>query len=280
MNLGRGARRLAGIIVHNWPLKLAAVALATLLYAGFVASQDSNTYVGPIEITAENQPPDTVVTNQLRDVEEIRYLAADDVPIPGPDDFVATVDLADVEPDGNAVTVPVEVTPVDPRISIIGIRPATVSVTLDTKITKPVQVMVDVSEPPDGLQLGDDHGHARDGGRDGAVGPRRRRGDRAGHGDGRRQRPSTSTETSSPMPSTPTGRSSPAWTSSPRLVHLEIPVFENLENRTVPVNPVVTGTPGAGFRISSVSVDPQVVTVEGDLDELAELVSADTARGR
>ena len=54
-------------------------------------------------------------------------------------------------------------------------------------------------------------------------------------------------------------------------------VFENLENRTVPVNPVVTGTPAAGFRISSVAVDPQTVTVEGDLDELAELVSADTA---
>ena len=30
----------------------------------------------------------------------------------------------------------------------------------------------------------------------------------------------------------------------PAMVHLEIPVFENLENRTVPVNPVVTGTPG------------------------------------
>jgi YbbR domain-containing protein len=45
----------------------------------------------------------------------------------------------------------------------------------------------------------------------------------------------------------------------------------------VPVNPTVTGTPGAGFRISSVEVAPLVVTVEGDLDQLQALVAADTA---
>ena len=34
---------------------------------------------------------------------------------------------------------------------------------------------------------------------------------------------------------------------------------------------------GAGFEIDSVSVDPPVVTVEGDADELAELDRIDTA---
>ena len=32
----------------------------------------------------------------------------------------------------------------------------------------------------------------------------------------------------------------------PGVVHVTIPVYTNLENRTVPVNPIVTGTPGAG----------------------------------
>jgi YbbR domain-containing protein len=276
VNLGRGARRLAGIIVHNWPLKLAAVALATLLYAGFVASQDSNTYLGPIEITADNQPPDTVVTNQLRDVEEIRYLAAADVPIPGPDDFVATVDLADVEPDGNPVTVPVEVTPIDPRISIIGIRPATVSVTLDTKISKPVQVMVDVSDPPVGLQLGTitvtPDAVAVTGPSalvDRVVSARVTATiDGSGVNIDRDVQPDAVDAN---------GEIVTGVDVEPVTVRLEIPVFENLENRTIPVNPVVTGRPGAGFRIASVTVDPQVVTVEGDLDQLAALVSADTA---
>ena len=40
-------RRAVGVVVHNWPLKLAAIALATLLYAGLVASQDSSTFPGP-----------------------------------------------------------------------------------------------------------------------------------------------------------------------------------------------------------------------------------------
>ena len=63
----------------------------------------------------------------------------------------------------------------------------------------------------------------------------------------------------------------------PGLVNIKVPVYENLQNRTVPVNPTVTGTPGAGFRISSVEVAPLVVTVEGDLDQLQALVAADTA---
>ena len=45
----------------------------------------------------------------------------------------------------------------------------------------------------------------------------------------------------------------------------------------MPVNPIVTGTPGAGFRVDQVTVDPLVVSIEGDQDQLVALVSADTA---
>ena len=63
----------------------------------------------------------------------------------------------------------------------------------------------------------------------------------------------------------------------PALVHVTIPVYTNLENRTLPVNPIVTGTPGAGFRIGSVDVAPLVVSVQGDQAQLQALVAADTA---
>ena len=56
VNARRAARRAGLTIVHNWPLKVAAIVLATLLYAGLVASQDSNTYPGPITVTPVNQP--------------------------------------------------------------------------------------------------------------------------------------------------------------------------------------------------------------------------------
>jgi YbbR domain-containing protein len=63
----------------------------------------------------------------------------------------------------------------------------------------------------------------------------------------------------------------------PQTVHVTIPLFTNRESRTLPVNPVVTGTPAQGFRIASVAADPLVVSVEGDADQLAELTAADTA---
>ena len=34
-------RRIVGIIVHNWPLKLAAIGLATLMYGGLALSQNT-----------------------------------------------------------------------------------------------------------------------------------------------------------------------------------------------------------------------------------------------
>ena len=72
MTFDRALRRAVGLVVHNWPLKVAAVVLATLLYAGLVASQDSSVIQGPIVVTVQNQPPRTVITNQLRDVDSIR----------------------------------------------------------------------------------------------------------------------------------------------------------------------------------------------------------------
>ena len=155
MNLGRAARLVAGGIVHNWPLKLAAIALATLLYAGLVASQDSNTYPGPVQIIPVNQPPGTVITNQLRDVEQIQYIAPSDLGRLRAEDFRATVDLAGLRADGTPVSVRVNVTPIDQRVTILSIRPPSIPVVLDQKVTKQVTVNVIQSTPPDGLQVGE-----------------------------------------------------------------------------------------------------------------------------
>jgi len=75
MKAPRFLRRAIGVVTHNWPLKLAAIGLATFLYAGLVASQDASTIQGPITVTDQNRPPGTIITNQLRDVDSIRYLA-------------------------------------------------------------------------------------------------------------------------------------------------------------------------------------------------------------
>jgi YbbR domain-containing protein len=63
----------------------------------------------------------------------------------------------------------------------------------------------------------------------------------------------------------------------PSTARVTIPVFSDRQSRTLPVSPVVTGTPAPGFEIASVLVDPSVVTVEGDADELVELDRIETA---
>jgi YbbR domain-containing protein len=274
--MGRGVRRVGRVIVHNWPLKLGAVILATLLYAGLVASQDSNTYPGPIKVDVVNKPANTIVTNQLRDVEQVTYIAPADLGRLRAEDFRATVDLSNVKADGNPVNVRVTVTPTDSRVTILDVRPRSISVTLDELVTKDVPVTVDTGTPPDGVQLGDM-----------VVEPSlvTVSGPSAAVKQVTAARVSAQIDASAvnfdrsvqPDPVDASGQYVSGVELDPSTVQVTIPVYKNLTNRTVPVNPVVTGTPGAGFRIASVDVEPLVVTVEGDLEQLQKLVSADTA---
>jgi YbbR domain-containing protein len=276
VNFGRAARIVSGAIVHNWPLKLAAIALATLLYAGLVASQDSNTYPGPVQIIPLNQPPGTVITNQLRDVEQIQYIAPSDLGRLRAEDFRATVDLAGLRADGTPVSVRVNVTPIDQRVTILSIRPPSIPVVLDQKVTKQVKVTVIQSAPPDGLQVGDT-----------VVTPKvvEVSGPSTAVNRVVEARVSVTIDASgvnvdrdvTPEAVDDSGEIVTGIELDPSMVHVEIPVYQNLENKTVPVNPIVTGTPGAGFRVDRVSVEPLVVSIEGDQDQLVSLVSADTA---
>jgi YbbR domain-containing protein len=277
MRLRRGAQRVVGLIVHNWPLKVAAIGLATLLYAGLVASQDANTIPGPITIVPVNTPTGTVITNQpLHDVDQIRYLAPAGVPRQRAEDFHATVDLTNVKADGQPATVRVMVSAIDPRVTIVEVQPREITIVLDDEISKTVPVHVERGPAPSGVEVG--------------------------------------AETVDPTQVTVTGAASlvsqvvqaTATVSldangldvdseidvravddanqvvtgvevDPRTVHVTIPLFTDKQSRTVPVNPIVTGDPAPGFRIASVEVDPQVVSVTGDGDQLASLNEADTA---
>jgi len=62
----------------------------------------------------------------------------------------------------------------------------------------------------------------------------------------------------------------------PRTAHVQIPVFTDRKSKTLPVSPVITGTPAAGFEVSGVTVTPLSATVEGDADQLAKIDKLDT----
>ena len=64
----------------------------------------------------------------------------------------------------------------------------------------------------------------------------------------------------------------------PATAHVRIDVFSNLQSRPLPVAPVLSGVPAGGYEITAITVDPLVVTVEGEADQLVNLVErADTA---
>ena len=69
---------------------------------------------------------------------------------------------------------------------------------------------------------------------------------------------------------------SPPSSVQPRTAHVQIPVFTNRKSKTLPVSPVITGTPAAGFEVSGVIVTPLSATVEGDADQLAKFGKLDT----
>jgi YbbR domain-containing protein len=62
----------------------------------------------------------------------------------------------------------------------------------------------------------------------------------------------------------------------PSSVHVKILVGTQLQNRSLPVNPVVIGTPAVGFELSAIEVAPLVGSLEGDATTLAALTKIDT----
>ncbi len=276
MNVGRTVRRAVGIVVHNWPLKVAAIALATLLYAGLVASQDTTTLQGPITVLAVNKPADSVVTNQLRDVDQIRYLAPAGVPRQRAEDFRATVDLTNVKPDGQPATVRVMVTALDPRVSIVDVQPRQIQVILDSSLTKSVPVRVERGPAPPGVQVGEttyEPTQVKVTGPSSVVA-------QVVAARVTVTLDSSGLDVDSEIDARPindAGEIVSGVDVEPRTVHVTIPLFTDKQSRTLPVNPVVTGQPAPGFRIASVKVNPQVVSVEGDADQLTSLTEADTA---
>ena len=145
-------RRILGRIVHNWPLKLAAVGLASLMYAGLALSQNTQTFRGVVPARYINEPANTVVTPSTPDpVTEVRYFAENGVPV-ATATFLATIDLAGLEGRTGVVSVPIVVATPDPRITVLGFFPTFATVDLD-KLTSRPGIAVRVVHPPVPLSL-------------------------------------------------------------------------------------------------------------------------------
>ena len=275
MNVRRLGRRVVGVFVHNWPLKVAAIVLAALLYVGLVATQASATFPGPIAIVPVNRPAGTVITNQLRPVDEVRYIAPADLGRLTADDFIATVDLSNLQPTGGPASVPVSIAAKDPRVAILDWRPRTILVTLDQEITAQVPVTVTRGPAPPGTAAGQP-----------VFSPQQVTVRGASAAVRKVVGVQVDVQLDSPIDfdrevqGTPVDASGAPVTGvvlMPRTIHVTITLITNQQSRSVPVNAVFTGTPAPGFRVASVQVSPLTVTLQGDASQLVSLSAADTA---
>jgi YbbR domain-containing protein len=271
-------RRLVGLVVHNWPLKVAAVVLATMLYVGFVVSQSVVEFPGTIQIVAVNTPANAFLTATLPQATNIQYVALGDASArASTESFRATVDLADVDPAAGPTLVSVRVESVDPRFQVVDWEPHQVQVTLDPLKTRtgiPVHVII-ASPTPSGLDV-----------RQPVYDPQ------TASVTGLASVVDRVVEVQANVTIEPSGldvdrqvelipvdgvgnRLTPVDV-DPTTAHVRIAVFKHAESRPLPVTPVVTGTPAAGYEVTGIKVNPLIVSVEGDADAILGLSEAPT----
>ena len=272
-------RWLLGILTRNAPLKLGAVLLASVLYAGLVFSQNVRVWPGPIPIEPFGQRSDVFLLEvSPQAVTNIRFVAAGGAAasVSG-QSFRATVDLSGLmpSPNGAPVTAPVRVEALDSQIQVTGWSPTSVTVTLDAVTTRSVPIRVDRGTVPEGLSAGEPEVDAQT-----AIvrGPASVVGrvvaavarviiDASGVDvdqdvdlvavDGRGDR-------LAPVDFTP-----------PR-VHVRIAVSVAGTTRTVAIVPVLRGTPAIGYAVAGVRVQPVSVVIAGPRATLQGIDHLDT----
>ncbi len=266
--------RALGVLIHNWPLKLAAIGLASLLYGGLVLSQSSDTLTGVVPVTPREQPADTFLLTTLRPVTEIRYFTPSNVR-PISSDFEAWVDLSDVPPGSGRQSVPIQLRSIDPRVRVLGFEPQTVAVELDRVAEKTVPVQVERGDIPVNMSVGAetvDPPDAR------VIGPASVLARVVAARASVVVQPSgiDVDQDVELVPIDSVGDAVAQVRVEPATARVMIPIFSDRQTRQLPVNPQITGTPAAGFEQSTLSVEPRFITVEGDVDELEALATIDT----
>jgi len=266
--------RVLRFIVHNWPLKIGAIALAVSLYTAMVVLQSTAVWPGSVAIEVVNQPSNSYLVgpSPMRAVTSIRYVAAPNVPV-SQASFRARIDLASVKTsESDSSSVRVELFADDPRIQIVDYQPQQISIQLDPVIHSTVPVQVFTEAPPSGLQTGaenlsfstvDVYGAAR------YV-------HRVAYAQAPVRIDSSGLDVDQDVDLVARDASNNPVDNvvfNPRQVHVQILVGSQIRTETVPVDPTssITGAPAAGYYITSIDVKPAVVSVQGQADALALL---------
>jgi YbbR domain-containing protein len=266
-------------LFRNWALKLGAVALATVLYTGLVfsGSFSEKTFPG-VPVTTLDQPAGTFVLSQQLGTVDIRYrIAIDPTVRVTSDSFAVTIDLAgyDMSKAPQVQALPIRVTTVSEGVTVLSSSPRTVSVALDRLDEAQVRVAVDSGDVPEGLEIATPQLSIQT---VTASGPESlvHRVDRALATVRIDQSGIDCCGQVDLVPVDIDGRRVESVELNPSTVRVEIDVSTVETSRTVPIRPLLVGSPAAGFEVGTVSSEPSVVTLRGAPDVLAAIVEVVT----
>jgi YbbR domain-containing protein len=267
-------------LLRNWPLKLGALLLSILLYAGLVYSGSfTERQATGVPVRAINQPLNTyLLTGELGTVDVGYRAAAGAAGGVTTSTFSATVDLEayDMTQAGEPQRVPVDVRSLDDEVVVLAVAPVEVSVILDRLAVRTVRVVVDRGEVPPGLEIGVATvlpSSVQ------AQGPESRL--RLVTRAVARVRIDPSgidvSELVDLVPVDADGDPVGAVELSPSAATVEIEVSTAETSKTVPVTPNLVGTPPVGLTLTGVAVEPAAVTLFGPPGVLTGITSVETA---
>lgn len=267
-------------LVRNWHLKLGALALATVLYTGFVYSGSFTelTFSG-VPVEAINQPEDAYPLTQNLGTIDVRYrLSADASSRVQIGSFAATVDLStyDMELAPAPQALAVTVRALSDGIEVLSYTPTTIAVQIDRIGQKEIPVVVDHGTVPEGLAIGTPQVSVET---TVATGPESQLA-LVEDAVARVQIFESGIDVNRQvdlMPVDIDGQQVELVELSPDTATVTIDVRTVETTKTVPVRPVITGTVADGYEITSISGRPSVVTLFGQPDVLAAIDDVPTS---
>jgi YbbR domain-containing protein len=270
---------LGRLLLGNWPLKLAALGLATVLYAGLAISEATRSWDAPVPIEVLGAPAGGALLEAPGVVEHIEFQAPQEVAAQLTNDsFRASIDLSAVAPRAGAepVSVPVDVFPVDPRVRVVDYSPPGVAVRLDEVVSRIRPVILDPGVVPEGIELGpivsDPNQATVRGASSRLQNVRSVEGRFVVDASGINIDQDVALEAFDEL-----GAVVPGIEIDPPSVRVRADVARQLAYATVPVLPQLTGEPARGMRVDDVSVVPAAVTVSGENPDVRQLESLQTA---
>ncbi|HEX6656210.1 MAG TPA: CdaR family protein [Candidatus Limnocylindria bacterium] len=266
-------------LLRNWHLKLAAVGLATVLYTGFVYSGSFTDQEFPgLPIEAVNQPDGAYPLTQSLTTVTVQYRLAANADRVTDESFSVTVDLSayDMSRAPQPQALAVHVDSLQDGLEILSYSPTTARIALDRLAQRPVSVEVQHGEVPEGLAIDPPRVSAET---VTASGPQSQLG-RVARAVASVQIFESGIDVRQPqvelVPVDVDGREVESVELNPATVSVEIDVHAVETSKTVPIRPVLTGSPGTGTEIGSVKVQPAVVTIFGmprALERVAEVTT-------